>query len=67
MAIAKIRATSYPPSSRLGDFLEEHLASRSPTIVPIDKHTLALYLTMLIEKINELTDAVNALEPKPQQ
>jgi len=67
MAIAKIRASSYPPSSRLSEFVEEHLASRSPVTLPIDKHALALYLTMLVEKVNELAEAVNSLEQKLQQ
>ncbi len=62
MAIAKIRISNYPASSRLSDFVEDHLASKSPTTVPIDRHALALYVTMILDKLNELTDAVNALE-----
>jgi len=62
MTIARIRPSSFPGSSRLGDFVEDHLTSRSPTTAPIDKHALALYLIMIMEKLNELIDAVNAMD-----
>ena len=62
MTIARIRASSFPGSSRLSDFVEDHLTSRSPMTAPIDKHGLALYLIMIMEKLNELIDAVNTLE-----